>query len=164
MPLLQTFGNSSVRGFSPRGQGRAPLILFDYTNPNTNTGGWTGFFNAGTVNPILTANSDHLYVQAPWWCDGDARSNNNVDATGAKSVTIKVSSSVSTPTYYYSSFAYTNTSGGWSGISIGNPSNANFGVTTITTPISDAGNGKIKLNVVNSEGGGVRLYAVIFNF
>ena len=142
------------------------FVVFDAsTGPNNAvTGGWNNFYTGGTTNSVMSVTSEYVALRGPYWTDGVAQTNNNIDMTGAKSITIVVSASGVSPSYFYSSFGWANTSGGYSGFAIGNPGNANFGLTTHTIPVTDAGNGKLRLYVTNSNGGYVYLYSVVINY
>lgn len=143
-----------------------PLIIFDgNTTPNNSvTGGWYSVMAGGTTSPILTIAPTSLGLRAPYWCDGDAYTNNNINFAGAKSMTISVSASGNTASYFYASINWPLAAGGESGYSLGSPSNANYGTTSITIPISGGGNGKLRFRVTNSSGGYVYLYSVVLNY
>lgn len=142
------------------------FVVFDAsTGPNSAvTGGWNNFYTGGTTNSIMSVTSEYIALRGPYWTDGVAQTNNNINMTGAKSITIVVSASNVSPAHFYSSFGWANTSGGYSGFGIGNPGNANFGLTTHTIPVTDAGNGKLRLYVTNSNSGYVYLYSVVINY
>lgn len=153
---------SWVKNYSPT---PPSLVLFDATTTanSTNTGGWTSFITGGTTGAVMSAGTN-LALRGPYWSDAVAQTVNNINITGAKSVTISVSASGVTASYFYSSIAWPNLAGGFTGYSIGSPSKANFATETITIPITDGGIGKFRLYVTNSNGGYVYLNSVVFNF
>ena len=142
------------------------LVIFNDTLSANNsiTGGWTTFITGGYGSPDFEVRSDGIRLRAPWWQDAVAETVNNINLTGATSITIKVSSSTGQPWYYYAGFSWPNTSGGHSGYQVANPSDYNYSNREITIPVSDAGNGKIRLNVTNSESGSLILHSVVVNY
>ena len=139
------------------------LIVFDSsTGPNSSiTGGWTTFITGGYGSPTFSTDSGYIQMSSPWWQDGQAQTINNIDLTGATSITIVASSYSDDPWHYYSNFLYPNSSGNLSSFAIANPGNFSFTERTITVPITDGGNGKIQINVTNSASDASRGYVRI---
>lgn len=142
------------------------LVIFDAsTTPNsTVTGGWYSVRAGGTTNPVLSVSSTSVGLRAPYWCDGDAYTNNNINFAGAKSMTISVSASGNTASYFYANINWPLAAGGEAGYSLGSPSNANYATTSITIPITGGGNGRLRFRVTNSSGGYVYLYSIVLNY
>lgn len=139
-------------------------IFSETTGPNsTVTGGWTASTAGGTTSPIMSIQSNRIGLRAPYWCDGDAITNNNIDFSGAVSMTVTWESSGVSPAYYYASINWP-TSAGEAGYSLGSPSFANIAKNTVVIPISNGVNGKLRLRVTNSDGGFVYLYSVVLNY
>lgn len=138
------------------------FVVFDETTGPVNavTGNWTNFYTGGTTNSIMTLSSTTIGLRGPYWTDGVAETTNNINMIGATAIEIVVSASNVSPPHFYATFGWANTAGGYSGFSIGNPNNANYGITTHVIPVTDAGNGKIRLYVTNSDGGTVYLHSV----
>jgi hypothetical protein len=158
--MLLSLGIAAVAGAS------SDFVVFDASSGPSNsiTGGWTNFYTGGTTNSILHLSSTTIGLQGPYWTDGVAQTVNNINLTGVKTIQITVSSSNVSAAHFYSSFGWPNTSGGHSGFSIGSPSNANFGLTTYNIPITDGGNGKIRLYVTNSNAGIVYIHSIILKY
>lgn len=160
-------GYSDLSGVSNSVIPKQPVTIFHYSNPTNMTGGWYGQFNAGTVSPTVYASSSDtsLTIYTPWWCDGDAISNNNINLSGVVSIDLIVTAISSSPTYHYSHFVYTNSSGSFVSTQLSNPNNINFTERAINIPLNGSGgNGKIKLNSVNAQGGYVRLHSIKLNY
>ena len=139
------------------------LVVFNSsTGPNSSiTGGWTTFITGGYGSPTFSTDSGYIQMSSPWWQDGQAQTINNIDLTGATSITIVASSYSDDPWHYYSNFLYPNSSGNLSSFAIANPGNFSFTERTITVPITDGGNGKIQINVTNSASDASRGYVRI---
>lgn len=144
----------------------APLVVMSDSSPgpNENTGGWNTSYSAGTRGPIISVTDDYMALRGPYWTDGNADTVNTFDLTEVSSITIEVSASGVRSSYFYSSFWWKGSDGGWDTYSFGNPSNANFGRTTFTIPITDGGVGSLRLRVTNSDGGYVYLHSVTLNY
>jgi len=146
------------------------LVVFDSsTGPNSSvTGGWTTFITGGYGEPVFSTANNYITMSAPWWQDGQARTVNDIDLTGATSITLVISSYSVAPWYYYSNFFYPNNSGELSGFQIANPNDYNFTERTVTVPITNGGNGKMQLNVTNSgwdaSAGYTRIHSIKVNY
>jgi len=141
------------------------LTLFNSTTypDNTVTGGWYTYITGGYGTPVFGISSNGISLRAPYWQDGVASTNNNIDLSGATSITIQISSSVPDPSYYYSSIQWP-TSTGYTGYQIANPSNYNFTNREITIPITDGSVGQFRLVVTNSGDGTLTLHSVVVNY
>lgn len=76
----------------------SPIVVVDYGSDEaaTTSGGWSysdcwADRRVGTRNSYFTSNSNGLNIRAPYWSCGTATSNNDIDLTGVKSVTIEYS-------------------------------------------------------------------------
>lgn len=139
-------------------------IFSEFTGPNSSlTGGWTATRAGGTIDPVMSIQSNRIGLQAPYWCDGDARTNNNIDFSGAVSMTVVWESSGVTPTHYFAGINWPTTTGE-AGFSLGSPSFANIAKNTIVIPITNGGVGRLRLRVTNSNAGSVFLYSVNLNY
>lgn len=146
-----------------------PRVIFNSsTGPNNQiTGGWGPLLLDGGNWPELSTSMDGVRLNSEWWAQGAADTVNNIDLTGAKSITIVVSSYSDSPYYYYGSFFYPNISGGLSGVNLVSPSDYNFSYRTVNIPVNDAGFGKIRLKADNSGSNTssyLQLHSVVVNY
>ncbi len=130
---------------------------------NAVTGGWTATLAGGTTGPVMSTSGNVLGLRAPYWCDGDARTNNNINLTGAKSITLDWASSGVSPSYFYANINWPTTTGE-AGYTLGSPSFANIARNTVTIPVTNGANGKLRLRVTNSNGGYVYIYGLTINY
>jgi prepilin-type N-terminal cleavage/methylation domain-containing protein len=151
----------------------ANVTVVDYgVNASGVTGGWTyddcwlapGTSGQGTTQSFFSQDSNGLNINSPYWGCGTASTNSNVNLAGVKSVTI---------TFSWSNVAYYgNSNVGWqladgSRVSYtfrGLSSESTKGVTTVTVPISNGGNGKVNFGGGNTNGGAFYLYKMVFNY
>jgi prepilin-type N-terminal cleavage/methylation domain-containing protein len=147
-------------------QAPAPYVVMADSSPGplVNTGGWNTSRSAGTTNPIISVTDDYMALRGPYWTDGNADTRNSFNLTDVTSITIEVSASGVSRSYFYSSFWWKDSSGNWDTYSFGNPNNANFGRTSYTIPVNDGGVGPLRLRVTNSNGGYVYLHSVTLNY
>lgn len=148
----------------------APLIVFNSsTGPNsTVTGGWYSYITGGYGSPTVTTDSNGLTVSAPWWQDAQVETNNNISLAGATSITLVVSSFSNQPWYYYSNFSYPQSGGQYAGVAIANPGDYNFTNRTVTIPLTNPVNGRLRLGVTNSGNsagdGWTRIHSIVVNY
>jgi hypothetical protein len=146
------------------------LIVFnESTGPNsTVTGGWNSYITGGYGSPVVSTENGQLTVSAPWWQDAQVEPSNNIALSGATSITLVVSSFANNPSYYYSNFSYPQADGQYAGVAIANPSDYNFTNRTVTIPLTNPANGKLRLGVTNSgnsaEDGWTRLHSIVVNY
>lgn len=155
MPLLHAFGSSSAGRWLSRK--RNPIVVFsEATGPNTAaTGGWYYQHGDGGWGTAGTA-SNYIYTYAQWWSSFNYVTNNNIDTTGAKSVTITFQGS-SDNQYGY---AWINFPGG--GLTLIYPGQYSLGKQEITIPLdagSPGGVGKIYFGAANT-----RQYNYLYGF
>lgn len=155
-------GGSWQSSYSPPSSSVVVLSPTIDTN-NSITGGWTATRAGGTTNPVMTTSGNVLGLRAPYWCDGDARTNNNVDFAGATSITLDWASSGVAASYFYANINWP-TATGEAGYTLGSPSFANIARNTVTIPVTGGGVGKIRLRVTNSSGGYVYIYGFTINY
>lgn len=143
--------------------GISSVTIFDATTgPNsTATGGWYYWHYDGSYASIGTT-STYVYIYSPWWTNGAAATNNNIDLTGATSITIDFAGSSDNP-YGYASVSWYLSNGTRSGYNIINPSNQNVSRQLITIPITNGGNGKFTLDAANCRQN-VYLYGLKVNY
>lgn len=158
-PLLASFGSSAARQF--RSSKKGPVVVFDEsTGPNNSgTGGW--YYQHGDGGWVsIGTNSNSVYTYSPWWTSGSAVTNNNIDTTGAVSVTI-VFQGYSDNQYGY---AWVNFPGG--GLTLIHPSQTYRAKGEVTIPLdagSPGGVGKIYFGAANARQYNY-LYAFKINF
>jgi uncharacterized repeat protein (TIGR02543 family)/prepilin-type N-terminal cleavage/methylation domain-containing protein len=127
------------------------VVVFDAsTGPNsTMTGGWS-LWNYDGSNVSVGTNSNSVYTYSPYWTNGAAATNNNIDLTGATSITIDFAGSSDSP-YGYSSFSWYKADGERDSYGLLNPSNRNMSRQLITIPITNGGSGRLTLNSANTR-------------
>jgi hypothetical protein len=146
------------------------LVVFDQsTGPNsTVTGGWNSYITGGYGSPVVSTENGQLTVSAPFWQDAQVEPNNDIVLSGATSITLVVSSFSNEPWYYYSNFSYPQADGQYAGVAIANPSDYNFTNRTVTIPLTNPANGKLRLSVTNSGNsagdGWTRLHSIVVNY
>jgi hypothetical protein len=156
---IRLSGPSDIDGESPK------LVVFNESlyPDNSITGGWYTYITGGYGSPVFSIGSNGIGLQAPLWQDAVASTNNSIDLTGAKSITIKISSNINYPYYYYASVQWPTTTG-YVGYQIANPSNYSFTNREITIPITDGALGQFRLAVTNSDSGTLTLHSVVVNY
>jgi len=159
MPLLSTFGASSVRGLAPKVTTKANLVVFDATTgPNSSiTGGWHYEHWDGGTQVSIGTGSDYVYTYAPYWSNGSAVANNNIDTTGAVSVTVEVAGNGTTYGYAGVSFP----GGGFTFLA--HPNVYSYPRQTVTLPVSGGGVGKLNFWAANTNNY-CYLYKVVINY
>jgi hypothetical protein len=155
----------SIMGASAAAASNSFVVFNASTGPNSSvTGGWYNFYTGGTTNSVMSTTSTTVGLQAPYWCDGVLETNNNINMTGAKFIEIQVSASGVSPPHFYATFGWPLAAGGFGGFSVGNPNDANYSMRTHTIPVTNAGNGKIRLYVTNSNAGFVTLHSIVLKY
>lgn len=157
MPLLSTFGAASARGLKPLAKGA--VVVFDATTgPNsTVTGGWHYEHWDGPSQVSIGTLSAAVYTYAPYWSNGAAVANNNIDTTGAVSVTVEVEGAGSTYGYAGVSFP----GGGVTFVADGSVSYRPR--TTFVLPVTNGGIGKLNFWAANTNNY-CYLYKVVINY
>ena len=84
--------------------------------------------------------------------------------TGAKFIVISVSSPGSALPHFYASFSWARSGGGFDGFSLASPATGDLPLTTYTIPVTNAGVGKIRLNVTNSDSRVVYLHSIVLKY
>lgn len=150
------------------------LVIFNYgTKNDAVTGGWSyddcwnppGTSGVGTRGSNFYNDGNGLSINSPEWGCGTASTNNNINLTGVKSVTLTYSGS---GLAYYSnaSFSWPKADGTREGYTLqcccGCASN--IALTTVTVNITNPGVGKLEFGAGNTGSGTIYLYAVKFNY
>lgn len=145
MPLLATFGAAAASAW--RSSAKGPVTVFSAaTGPNTaGTGGWYYQHGDGGWGTMGTT-ADSVYTYAQWWSSFNAVSNNNIDTTGATSITIEFQG-YSDNDYGY---AWINFPGG--GLTLIYPGRYYLSRQFITIPVTGGGGvGKIQFGAANTR-------------
>lgn len=153
MPLLATRGASPASGYRAFKKGNI-TVFSAATGPNSGTGGWYYQHNDGGTQVSIGTTSNAVYTYSPHWSSGNAMSNNNIDTTGAVSVTIDFQGYSDNS----SGYAWINFPGG--GLTLIHPGQMSLGRQLITIPLTSAGGvGKIQFGAANT-----RQYNYLFGF
>lgn len=149
------------------------IVVVDYgVNTSGVTGGWyyddcwnpPGTSRVGTTGSFFYQDSNGLSINAPYWGCGTASSNNNVNLAGVTSATITFSWS-GVAYYGNSSVDWQLADGSRAGYTFrGLSSQSSQGLTTITVPITNGGNGKVNFGAGNTNGGRFYLHQLKFNY
>lgn len=132
------------------------VIVFDETTgPNSaGTGGWYYQHGDGGSQVSVGTNSNSVYTYAPYWSSGNAVTYNNIDTTGAKSVTFVFQGYTDNSNGY----AWVNFPGG--GITLIYPAQTYLAKQSFTLPVgTGAGVGKLYFGAANT-----RQYNHLFSF
>jgi uncharacterized repeat protein (TIGR02543 family)/prepilin-type N-terminal cleavage/methylation domain-containing protein len=141
----------------------ASFVVFDAsTGPNNSvTGGWN-LWNYDGGNVTVGTNSTSVFTYSPWWTNGAAATINNIDLSGAKSITIDFQGS-SDNAYGYASISWYKADGTREGYNIINPGNRNVSRQLITIPITNGGVGRMTLDSANTRQYQY-LYSIVINY
>lgn len=138
---------------------KSSLVIFDATTgPNsTATGGWHYEHWDGASQVSIGTTSTAVYTYSPYWSNGTATANNNIDTTGAVSVTVEVEGTGTTYGYAGVSFP----GGGFTFIA--HPNVYSFPRQTVTLPVTNGGVGKLNFWAANTYNY-CYLYKVVINY
>jgi hypothetical protein len=132
-----------------------PVVVFDETTgPNSaGTGGWYYQHGDGGSYVSIGTTSNAIWTYAPWWSSGNAVTNNNINTTGATSVTL-VFQGYTDNQYGY---AWVNFPGG--GNTFIYPQQTYLSKQSFTLPVTNGGVGKLQFGAANT-----RQYNYLFSF
>jgi hypothetical protein len=139
--------------------GLANFVVFDATTgPNSSvTGGWHYEHSDGGSQVSIGTNADSVYTYAPYWSSGAAVANNNINTTGAVSVTIEAAGTAAS--YGYAGVEFPG--GGVTILADGSVNNRPR--TTFVVPVTNGGVGKLRFWAANTYNY-CYLYKVVINY
>lgn len=128
-----------------------PVVIFNAsTGPNNAvTGGWS-LWNYDGGNVTVGTNATSAFVFSPWWTNGAVATVNNINLTGAVSITIDFEGT-SDNDYGYASVSWARANGTREGFNLLNPSLRSRSRGLITIPITNGGVGRFTLDSANTR-------------
>lgn len=150
----------------------APIVVVNYgsTEAASTSGGWSYSDcwtdrRVGTTRSYFTSNSNGLNIRAPYWGCGTATSNNNIDLTGVKSVSIEYS--LSNIAYYGgASVSWPLADGTRESFSMASARSgpSNVSKKTVEVAVTNPGVGEIAFGAGNTGSGTAYVYSITFNY
>lgn len=136
----------------------------------TTSGGWSYSDcwtdrRVGTTRSYFTSNSNGLNIRAPYWGCGGATSNNNIDLTGVKSVSIEYS--LSNIAYYgNASVSWPLADGTRESFRMASARSgpSNVSKKTVEVAVTNPGVGGIGFSGGNTGSGTAYVYSITFNY